>query len=86
LTLLALYAVVIFLLLRIAEMAKDMFGRLLAGGIAAVLFFHVIVNIAMNIGMCPVVGLPLPLFSYGGSSLVMNLMAIGVALNIAKQR
>jgi rod shape determining protein RodA len=86
LALVAFYAVVIFLLLRIAEMSKDMFGRLLVGGFAAVMFFHVVINIAMNIGMCPVVGLPLPLFSYGGSSLVINLTAIGVALNIARQR
>jgi len=86
LALLVLYGVLIFAILRIAETAKDMYGRLLACGVAAVLFFHAAVNVMMNMGMCPVVGLPLSLFSYGGSSLVFNLLALGVVLNIAKQK
>jgi len=86
LALLVLYGVLIFAILRIAETAKDMYGRLLACGVASVLFFHAAVNVMMNTGLCPVVGLPLPLFSYGGSSLVFNLLALGVVLNIAKQK
>lgn len=84
--LLLLYGILIWMILRIAEVAKDMFGRLVAVGVASVLFFHVFVNIAMNIGMCPIVGLPLPLISYGGSSLVINLVAVGIVLNIARQK
>ena len=84
--LLVLYGLLILMVLRIAEMAKDAFGRLFCIGVASVIFFQVFVNIAMNIGMCPIVGLPLPLFSYGGSSLVINLVAIGIVLNIARQK
>ncbi len=84
--LLVLYGVLIFAILRIAETAKDMYGRMLACGVASVLFFHTAVNVMMNAGLCPVVGLPLSLFSYGGSSLVFNLLALGVVLNIAKQK
>jgi rod shape determining protein RodA len=84
--LVVLYGILIWMILRIAESAKDTFGRLLAIGVACVIFFHVFVNIAMNIGMCPVVGLPLPMMSYGGSSLVINLLGVGIVLNIARQR
>jgi len=86
LALLVLYGVLIFAILRIAETAKDMYGRMLACGVAAVLFFHAAVNVMMNTGLCPVVGLPLSLFSYGGSSLVLNLLALGAVLNIARQK
>jgi len=85
-TLVVLYGVLIFVILHIAETAKDMYGRMLACGVASVLFFHAAVNIMMNAGMCPVVGLPLPFFSYGGSSLVFNLLALGVVLNIERQK
>ncbi len=84
--LLALYCILIFVILRVAEMAKDAFGRLFCVGVASVIFFQVFVNLAMNIGMCPIVGLPLPFFSYGGSSLLINLVAIGIVLNIARQK
>lgn len=84
--LLALFVMLIFMLLRISETAKDQHGKLLACGIASVLFFHVFINIAMNLGACPVVGLPLSLVSYGGSSLVFNMMAIGIAINVARQK
>lgn len=83
--LILLYGALIFSVLRVAETAKDMYGRMLACGVASVLFFHAAVNIMMNAGMCPVVGLPLPFFSYGGTSLLFNLLALGVVLNIAKQ-
>jgi rod shape determining protein RodA len=86
LILVILYAVLIVAILRVAELADDMFGRLLAVGVAALVFFHAFINIAMNIGMCPVVGLPLTFMSYGGSSLVINMAAIGIVLNIARQK
>lgn len=81
-----LYCLLVFMILRVSEMAKDTFGRLFCVGIAALLFFHAFVNIAMNVGASPVVGLPLPFISYGGSALVINLFAIGVVLNIARQK
>jgi rod shape determining protein RodA len=86
LLLLFLYGFLILMILRVAELAKDVFGRLLAVGVASLLFFHVFVNIAMNIGISPIVGLPLPFISYGGSSLLINLVAIGIVLNIARQK
>lgn len=84
--LLALYGVLIAAILRTAELAKDTFGRLVCAGVASMIFFHVFVNIAMNAGFSPVVGLPLPFISYGGSSLVVNLAAVGIVLNIAQQK
>ncbi len=86
LTMIVLYAMLVFMILKVSDTAKDMFGRLFCVGVAALLFFHSFINIAMNVGACPVVGLPLPFISYGGSSLVINLFAIGMVLNIAKQK
>lgn len=86
LVLVVLYGVLVVMLLRVADMSRDLYGKLLAVGVAALIFFHAFINIAMNIGMCPVVGLPLPFMSYGGTSLVINLAAIGVVLNIARQK
>ncbi|HAJ57796.1 MAG TPA: rod shape-determining protein RodA [Candidatus Omnitrophica bacterium] len=86
LALIFLYGLLVFMILRVSEMAKDTFGRLFCVGAAALLFFHAFINIAMNVGASPVVGLPLPFISYGGSSLVINLFAIGIVLNIARQK
>ncbi|HQP91673.1 MAG TPA: rod shape-determining protein RodA [Candidatus Omnitrophota bacterium] len=86
LALIFLYGSLVFMILRVSEMAKDNFGRLLCIGIAALIFFHSFINIAMNAGLSPVVGLPLPFISYGGSSLVINLVGIGIVLNVARQK
>lgn len=66
--------------------AEDMLGKLLATGIVSMYAFHVIVNIGMTIGIMPVTGVPLPLFSYGGSNLLLNLTAIGLLLGIGMRR
>ncbi|MGC8669471.1 MAG: rod shape-determining protein RodA [Chthonomonadales bacterium] len=66
--------------------AVDLQGRLVAAGIVCMIAFHVIVNVGMTMGIMPVTGVPLPLVSYGGSSLVLNLMAVGLLLSIGKQR
>lgn len=84
--LLVLYGILIAMILRVADLAKDMYGRLLCIGVASVIFFQVFVNIGMNISLCPVVGLPLPFVSYGGSSLVLNLLGVGIVLSVARQR
>ncbi len=84
--LLFLFGLLLFAILKIAESSKDSFGRLFAGGVASVLFFHVFINIAMNAGACPVVGIPLPFVSYGGSSLVLNLAALGIVLSVYRRR
>lgn len=71
-------------LLKIAGRTKEPFGALVATGIASMLFFQVFVNIGMNIGLLPVTGITLPLVSAGGSSLIATLIALGIAVNIAK--
>jgi rod shape determining protein RodA len=75
---LGLFAVIIWRAFRIARMADDMFGRLIATGIGGVLVFEVFVNVGMTIGIMPVTGIPLPFVSFGSSSLVVFLMMIGL--------
>ena len=78
LLLMGLFAVIIWRALRIARLSEDMYGRLIATGVAGVLVFQVFVNIGMTIGIMPVTGIPLPFVSFGSSSLVVFLMAIGL--------
>jgi len=80
--LLLLYLVVLWRGVQIAQDASDIFGRLLAVGITSMLAFHVLVNVGMTLGIMPVTGIPLPLMSYGVSSLTTNIMAIAILLNI----
>ncbi len=79
-----------FLLIRqgflIAQRTQDSFGRLLALGITLMLTIQVTVNVAMNLGLAPVVGIPLPLMSYGGSSIFITFIALGILANIDKTR
>jgi len=70
----------------IAQRTTDSFARLLAFGISLMLAIQIIVNIAMTMGLAPVVGLPLPLMSYGGSSLAVTFIALGILVNIDKRR
>jgi rod shape determining protein RodA len=80
-----LFAVFVVFLMRIARvsfMAGDTFGRLLASGVLAMLMFQIFVNIGMNIGLMPVTGIPLPLISYGGSSLITTLASLGILQSI----
>lgn len=74
---------VVWRILRIAENAPDQFGKLLATGIAALIFFQIVINVGMNLKIMPVTGLTLPFISYGGSSLVSMLFAIGLAESVA---
>jgi cell division protein FtsW len=69
----------------VAVRAKDTYGTLLATGITSVVAIQAIINIAVVTGSMPVTGVPLPFISYGGSSLVFNLIAMGVLLNISRQ-
>lgn len=80
--LLLLYLIVLWRGVQIAKNASDIFGRLLAVGITSMLAFHVLVNVGMTLGIMPVTGIPLPLMSYGVSSLTTNIMAIAILLNI----
>lgn len=83
---LGLYALLLFSGIKIAGQARDRLGLLLAVGIVALYFGHVFVNIGMNIRLMPVTGIPLPLLSYGGTSVVCSLMAIGLLQNLQLHR
>ena len=84
--LLLLYLIVLWRGIKIAQDASDTFGRLLAVGITSMIAFHVLVNVGMTMGIMPVTGIPLPLMSYGVSSLTTNIMAIAILLNIQLRR
>jgi rod shape determining protein RodA len=71
---------------QIARDCTDVFAALLAAGVSAMLGVQVLINAAMVLGMMPVVGIPLPLLSYGGSSLLVNMLALGLLLNIHMRR
>ena len=82
---LSLYALLIWRTLRILTMSKNLFGTLIAGGILAMLMFQVFVNVGMTIGIMPITGVPLPLLSYGGSSVIVTFIAIGLLQSIYVQ-
>jgi rod shape determining protein RodA len=82
---LSLYALLIWRTLRILVMSKDLFGSLVAAGVAAMLMFQVFVNVGMTIGIMPITGVTLPLMSYGGSSVITTLLAVGLLQSIYVQ-
>jgi rod shape determining protein RodA len=79
---LTLYSMVLFSGIRIAGQTRDRLGKLLAVGVVTMLFSHVFINIGMNIRLMPVTGVPLPLLSYGGSSVLCSLIAAGILQNV----
>jgi len=82
---LSLYALLIWRSLRILMMAKNLYGTLISGGILAMLMFQVFVNVGMTIGIMPITGVPLPLMSYGGSPVLVTLIAVGLLQSIHVQ-
>ncbi len=81
-----LYLLLITKIIYIGIKAKDRFGALVCFGIAIYFILHVFINISMALGIMPVVGVPLPFISYGGSSLLVNMMCIGIILSISWRR
>ncbi|MBC7235263.1 MAG: rod shape-determining protein RodA [Chloroflexi bacterium] len=81
--LLTLFAVLILRLARIAMTTPDTYGRLLVAGVASMILVQTVINVGMNANLLPVTGLPLPLVSYGGSSLVTTLLALGLTQGVA---
>jgi rod shape determining protein RodA len=79
---LSLYALLFWRALRIVTLSKNSYGTLVAGGIAVSLLFQVFVNVGMNLGIMPITGIPLPLMSYGGSSVLATFLAVGVLQSI----
>jgi rod shape determining protein RodA len=86
LVLLCLYGLVLFFAMMLAARARSTYHRLLAAGVASLLFIHIFINMAMVMGMIPVVGVPLPFLSYGGSFMLTTLMAIGLLQHVYVQR
>ena len=86
LVLVVLYLFLILWGLHIAGRCNDRFGSLMAMGVTAMLFWHIVINMGMVIGLFPVVGVPLPFFSYGGTSMVTSMAGVGILLNISMRR
>lgn len=86
LLLLMLFVLLIAFGLNIAYACRDDFGTMLAVGITAMIFWQAVINIGMVMGLMPVVGMPLPLISYGGSSIVTSLLGLGILMNISMRR
>jgi len=76
------YFFLLFWGINIALNARDKFGTLLAFGLVMLIFWQAVINLFMILGLLPVVGIPLPLFSYGGSSLLTTIISIGILMNI----
>jgi rod shape determining protein RodA len=83
---LALFALVVWRALVIAYEARDFIGKMLASGIAVMIAFHVFANMGMAIGILPVVGIPLPFLSFGGTSLLVGLAGVGILQSISMRR
>lgn len=86
LVLILLYLSLVLWGLNIARRCNDRFGGLLAIGVTAMLFWHIVINMGMVIGMFPVVGVPMPFFSYGGTSMITSMVGIGILQSISMRR
>lgn len=84
--LIAIYTLLVLWCIRIASVAKDRFGAVLAIGVGSIVFWHVVFNLGMVTGLLPVVGVTLPLFSYGGSSVMTVLIGVGLVMNVSMRR
>ncbi|WP_206810991.1 rod shape-determining protein RodA [Paradesulfitobacterium ferrireducens] len=85
-TLLFLFCIFILRVISIAMKSRDLYGMLVASGIASMFTFHILVNVGMTSGIMPVTGIPLPLISYGGSTMWANMIALGLLLSINIRR
>jgi len=83
--LLMVYGVLAWRVLRVAQQAKDTFGRLLCAGVFALLTFSIFENVGMNMGIMPVAGIPLPFLSYGGSAMISFMAAIGLVASVQRR-
>lgn len=81
-----LYSVLLYRMIQVSIRSKDLFGRTLCIGVAAMFLFHIFENVGMTIGLMPITGIPLPFFSYGGTFQVTNLFCIGLVLSCAIQK
>ena len=79
---LVLFGILLYRLIKISLASSNNFARLFSIGLATMLLFQAVINIGMNMGLLPIIGIPLPFVSYGGSSIVMSFIAIGVIQSI----
>ncbi|MEE8613111.1 MAG: FtsW/RodA/SpoVE family cell cycle protein, partial [Nitrospirales bacterium] len=84
--LVSLFLALFLLGLDIASKARDLLGALVAIGVVGMIAFGVVVNIGMTLGLVPIVGIPLPLMSYGGSATVVTMAALGLLMNVKRRR
>ena len=84
--LLAIYLLLILWGINIAKNSKDKFGAIIALGIVAIIFWQLVINVSMVTGLLPVVGIPLVMLSYGGSSIVATMAGMGLLMNISMRR
>lgn len=85
-TVLILFGIVLWRCIRAAMLSRDLFGALVAGGVAAMFGFQLFVNIGMTMGIMPITGVPLPFVSYGGSSLITSFLGVGLVMNVHMRR
>jgi rod shape determining protein RodA len=85
-TVVTLFIILLFMCARVASQARDRFGIMVAMGAVAILFAHVFVNICMVIGLLPIVGVPLPLLSYGGSIMITTMASLGIISSVSYRK
>ncbi|MDQ3012769.1 MAG: FtsW/RodA/SpoVE family cell cycle protein, partial [Acidobacteriota bacterium] len=83
---LTIYLLIITRLIQIARVSRERVGLLLVGGFAALLLYHVAVNVGMVVRLLPIMGIPLPLMSYGGTSVIATLFGLGLAISVRLRR
>ncbi|HEX7904642.1 MAG TPA: FtsW/RodA/SpoVE family cell cycle protein, partial [Chitinophagaceae bacterium] len=84
--LLGIYLLLLFRIVTIAERQRSIFSRCYAYGVAAVFFFHIVINVAMTVGLAPVIGIPLPFISYGGTSLLTFTILLFILIRLDADR
>jgi rod shape determining protein RodA len=84
--LLLIYLLLLFRIIALAERQRSVFSRCFAYGVAAVFFFHIVINTAMTVGLAPVIGIPLPFVSYGGTSLITFTILLFILIRLDADR
>jgi rod shape determining protein RodA len=84
--LVVLFSLFLYFLAGVSRDAKDRFGSFLAAGVFFYFFWQILINMGMVLGIMPVVGIPLPFISYGGSATIVNFCLIGIVLNVSMRR
>jgi rod shape determining protein RodA len=84
--LLSIFLILLFRIITVAERQRSTFSRCYAYGVAAVFFFHIIINVGMTVGLAPVIGIPLPFISYGGTSLLTNSILLAILMRLDADR